>query len=381
MASGRGAFAFSKQGRVGVGVELERSVLGSRSGSPSRAVSLFERLRYPARMPRPLLIGLLAACSLFPLAARAGVCGGYAQACCNGRNCSAGFECRGKCHPVHKPEKAMDMGARSTRVVIVNQTPFPLKYGKARAPHGVWSTGVPQLIAPFDYGQWQTDSKGFLTGTEASAIYHVTQPGRRAPLATFSVRWMNPFDGGNKYQVAASAGFAVDRIGGEGNHTTVFFFLRGAAQRPYKCADLWIANHLDHKPLPGLGEFDEAVGFFTTAIKRQGIQGWTYTGCGVEAAGNVVRDTAHSTDGYYTIDIWLTKFRVGSVDGVANLKPGQGRAIRVEVKPGQRAHAAFKRGARQPRKGDKIQTKGALWIDHGHFLELHSSDPIVISGR
>jgi hypothetical protein len=337
----------------------------------------------------PPITALLAALLLFSLPALAtaapapAACGAYAQACCGAqRKCNAGFECRGSCQPLHKADKDAPLGARSTRVVLINQTPFTLTYAKAGATHGAWTQSPPAKINGYDYGQWQTDSNGFLTGTEARAIYQIVAPGRAAPVGTTEIGWDNPFSGGNTYKQTASTGFAVDRRGGEGNHTTIFFFLRGVAQPPYPCADLWVANHLWTKPNPVLHEVDEAIGIVTTAIKKQGIEGWTYTGCGTQAEAVAVRDAQHSTDGYWTIDVWLTSFRVGSMNGIWNLHVGEGRAIRIEAKPGTKAHDVLNDDEDlRPRKGDKLRLSGPLYIDHGHFVEIHPEESITITSR
>jgi hypothetical protein len=95
-----------------------------------------------------------------------------------------------------------------------------------------------------------------------------------------------------------------------------------------------------------------------------------------------VRDAQHSTDGFWTIDVWLTKFRVGTMDAMAKVPKGKGRALRVEVKPGRKAHDVLNdRPDRRPRKGDKLHLRGPVYVDHGHYLEVHPDDPIEIVGR
>jgi hypothetical protein len=333
----------------------------------------------------PLAVAALVPC--LAAAARAEpVCGAYGQVCCARSRCNAGHECRGSCQPIHKAEAEKPLGARSVRVVLVNQTPFTLRRVGGGASHGVWSSAPPSYVNGNDYAQWQTDSSGLATGTTAHAEYDIwgqERPGGKMVKAgDLQIRWNNPFDGGNDYGQSTTAGFALERVGGSGNHTTIFFFLRPAARLRYECADLWVSNHLHDKPGEALGEFDEAIGFFTTAIKRSGIEGWTYTGCGAAVEAVAVRDAQHSTDGFWTIDVWLTKFRVGAMDGMAKVPKGKGRALRVEVKPGRKAHDVLNdRPDQRPRKGDKIQFRGPVYVDHGHYLEVHPDEPIEIVAR
>jgi hypothetical protein len=337
---------------------------------------------------RPLLAGLaIQLCLSLPAAAAPTDFADYSQSCGPGAICKQGYECRGSCQPIHKPEAEKELGKRSVRVVLVNQTPFTLRRLQGAATHGKWSSMPPGYLNGYDYAQWQTDSNGLSTGTMAAVQFDIwgtdqAHGNKMVKVGNLNIKWNNPFDGSNDYAQSTTPGFAVDRVGGNGNHTTVFFFLRAGAQRDYKCADLWVSNHLALKPNATLQEFDEVIGFFTTAIKRTGVQGWTSTGCGADAEGLVVRDAQHSTDGFWTIDLWLSKFRVGTMDGMARVPRGQGRAIRIEVKPGRAAHAALNNDENaRPRKGDRIRFNGPVLVDHGHFLEVHPDQPIEITSR
>ena len=63
------------------------------------------------------------------------------------------------------------------------------------------------------------------------------------------------------------------------------------------------------------------------AFKSAGFSGWVTTGCSANGVGTLVRDAAHSTDGFTTLDLRLDRFSVG---GQA---PPAGKFLRLEVRP------------------------------------------------
>ncbi|MYQ48944.1 Crystal protein ET79 [Streptomyces sp. SID4985] len=115
--------------------------------------------------------------------------------------------------------------ARSTRVTLTNYSGRSFVRTGASLSHGIWSENTlpPSLINPSDSGSWQSESDGFLTGTEGRATYTMSGGG------TVSVGWDNPFSGHNSYSCDVSAGFACDRVGGDGDNARVTFTVRRTA--------------------------------------------------------------------------------------------------------------------------------------------------------
>ncbi|MEU6241707.1 aegerolysin family protein [Streptomyces sp. NPDC047024] len=115
--------------------------------------------------------------------------------------------------------------ARSTRVTLTNYSGRSFVRTGASLSHGIWSENTlpPSLINPSDSGSWQSESDGFLTGTEGRATYTMSGGG------TVSVGWDNPFSGHNSYSCDVSAGFACDRVGGVGDNARVTFTVRRTA--------------------------------------------------------------------------------------------------------------------------------------------------------
>jgi hypothetical protein len=249
---------------------------------------------------------------------------------------------------------------------LINRTTLPLQYVGGSASHGVWKTNVPSSIAPGAYGDWETESNGFMTGTQASITYGLQGVGN------VTLSWDDPFSGSNSYSVQAPAGYTVDRVGGPGNRTTVFFHLRpnstAATSCPWQTAQ-WAVNQLT-QPEPGLSALDEWDAFLTTSIfKDEGIGGWGETGCYVQGmTGTAIRDAQYSTDGLWTIDVKVRQMWWFDLSG-------QEKYVRLEVKPGTQAHANLWAG-HYPRAGETLTISGVVRTDHGSFLEVHPDLPI-----
>ena len=132
------------------------------------------------------------------------------------------------------------MAARSVHVVLVNKTSNTLQSESAGLTGGIWSSFPPTPILAFSQGAlWESESNGFLTGTEGSASYHLVfvKPGEDLVLIDvpdlrhLALAWNNPFVGDNTYsQAVGKAGFQVHRAGGGGDNATVVFTLRHASQ-------------------------------------------------------------------------------------------------------------------------------------------------------
>lgn len=130
---------------------------------------------------------------------------------------------------------------------------------------------------------------------------------------------------------------------------------------------------LSLEPQPALSWFDRSVSFVTTIFKFLGVSGWTETGCSADAVGRPVRDAQHSTDGFWTIDVRLEAFRIGS--DPADLKPD--KFIRVEVEPGTKAHEVC--AGTRVLKDMELTFGGAVVVDtDGPFLEVHPEDDFRI---
>lgn len=136
----------------------------------------------------------------------------------------------------------------------------------------------------------------------------------------------------------------------------------------------YIVQHLSTDPQGRLNGFDEFVAFLSTPFKRLGISGWTRTGCSASGYGKPVRNAAHSTDGFFTIDVELLSLRVVShSDGAEYLHSGQKRYLRLEVEPGTRAHGTCERD--RPQAGQILGFKGEVLIDRdGPFYEVHPTN-------
>ncbi|MFD5507535.1 hypothetical protein ACFWIB_07130 [Streptomyces sp. NPDC127051] len=111
------------------------------------------------------------------------------------------------------------MAARSTHVTLVNLTDRVWTFGQASLRQGMWSSRLPEFIAPYSAGEWGTESNGVMTGTEAQASYST----ENGPV---EVRWSNPFVGSNSYGCRVPSGYSCQRTGGPGDNASVTFEVR-----------------------------------------------------------------------------------------------------------------------------------------------------------
>lgn len=256
--------------------------------------------------------------------------------------------------------------ARSVHVVIKNQTTRPLLFVRGEVSHGIVTQRPPSRIPARGTGELFAESSGVATGTEGFVIYRIEGvPGE----ARFD--WDNPFGGSNSFGSSAPRGFATSQIGGHGNRTVIFFFIREAGQTAVDCNPQWVLTHLGVSAEDRLTFEDRKLGWFTTPFKRLGFGGWVATGCAGEATGRVVRDAQHSTDGFWTIDVDLTGF------AILDQRLSAHRFVRIEVQPDTPAHTAVE--ARPPRANEMIRFSGDVLIDTHHgdeLIEVHPWDPI-----
>ena len=121
------------------------------------------------------------------------------------------------------------MAARSVSVIFDNRTGRNLLKQNDRLDHGKWTTRPPDVIG--NRGDWESESDGFLTGTEGSTSYHIVDLDDSV-LGSFDVHWDDPFSGSNSYSHSVSpaadtsgTGFSIGHIGGGGDNATVTFVL------------------------------------------------------------------------------------------------------------------------------------------------------------
>jgi hypothetical protein len=254
--------------------------------------------------------------------------------------------------------QAASAAARSTHVIIQNETTKTLLFVRGHLDHGEVTKKPPSRIAPGATGELFAESNGFMTGTEGYVIYRVDGvPGE----AKFY--WDNPFAGSNTASASGPAGFVATYIGDKGNRTLAFYEIHEAGSAGTNCNARFILDHLGVNPEPSLTGFDRDSGAFTTPLKRLGFGGWVDTGCDAQATGVPVRTAQHSTDGFWTIDVRLTSMTINGQSAAA------GKFVRIEVEPETPAHAA---AANHPPPG------GAPIAFHGHILiDTHHGDELV----
>ncbi|MFD8979027.1 Crystal protein ET79 [Streptomyces sp. NPDC059564] len=108
---------------------------------------------------------------------------------------------------------------RSVRVKVVNGSGTLLARTGAELKWGIWSGDSlpPSLINPNARADWQTESEGFMTGTEGSAEYVLAGGGKVV------FRWNNPFSGSNSYACEVPATHSCATAGGGGKNAEVVF--------------------------------------------------------------------------------------------------------------------------------------------------------------
>ena len=132
------------------------------------------------------------------------------------------------------------------------------------------------------------------------------------------------------------------------------------------CDALGAIAKLSTDPQEALSGFGRFIAFLTTPFKFLGISGWQETGCEAQASGRPVRDAQHSTDGFWTIDVRLEAFRIGT----SSADPAPHKYIRLEVEPDTKAHDVC--AATHVLGGMNLAFAGAVVVDtDGPFLEVH----------
>ncbi|WP_328954278.1 aegerolysin family protein [Kitasatospora purpeofusca] len=124
-------------------------------------------------------------------------------------------------------QSSIQTAARSTQVSLVNWSSCELRLQNSWLDHGVWSDGLAPaaVISDGSSARWQSESNGFLTGTEGHVIYDAFNcqvsvlNGKRVQL-----HWNNPYAGSNSYDSFGSdPNFRFGRNGGDGNNASVYW--------------------------------------------------------------------------------------------------------------------------------------------------------------
>lgn len=117
--------------------------------------------------------------------------------------------------------------ARSVQAFVTNRTGCMLNLVSDSLSHGIWTTTPPFQIPNGTAGTWESESDGFMTGTEGTATYRLTNcadPRQNLKFAAF--HWDNPYVGSNSYDnVGTTQGVNIARQGGSGDNAVVSWFV------------------------------------------------------------------------------------------------------------------------------------------------------------
>ena len=126
------------------------------------------------------------------------------------------------------------MAARSTTIIVNNESNAALVRSSWNLLHGIWSrdqlppehilAGTP--ASPFTV-TWESESQGAATGTEGQVVY--TFPDGQT---TVTIYWDNPYIGSNGYNITFSGPHAGTHQGGftegDDDNATVTFTISAA---------------------------------------------------------------------------------------------------------------------------------------------------------
>jgi len=118
-----------------------------------------------------------------------------------------------------------EMSARSVRATFSNGLKVTLHLLGTSLVHGEWTTNPPSTIAPGGTGEWQSDSNGFMTGTEGTCTYQfVYTAGAEPTIESVKMYWDNPFRGSDAYSITCSVPeIKVGWSEGNGDNATVHY--------------------------------------------------------------------------------------------------------------------------------------------------------------
>ncbi|WP_441248318.1 aegerolysin family protein [Kitasatospora sp. McL0602] len=117
--------------------------------------------------------------------------------------------------------------ARSAVVNLENRTGCELRLYDSWLDHGIWDRSAQDnaaLVGDGGRAQWESDSNGFMTGTEGHAVF-VTQncAAQNLNRRVVEVHWDNPYYGSNSYDTNGTDKGCLDvrTSGGSGDNATV----------------------------------------------------------------------------------------------------------------------------------------------------------------
>lgn len=117
--------------------------------------------------------------------------------------------------------------ARSTQVKFHNGTGCQLNRQSYGLDHGIWSQGQEPSATVYNTKEdfWQSESNGFMTGTEGSVTYLTSNCEESwRNNRTIRFHWDNPYVGGNGYDTNGTDGAFRNVIeGGGGNNALVLW--------------------------------------------------------------------------------------------------------------------------------------------------------------
>jgi hypothetical protein len=123
-----------------------------------------------------------------------------------------------------------------------------------------------------------------------------------------------------------------------------------------------IAKNLRQSVNGEVGGFSRGAAFFFTPFKRMGIMGWSDLGYDGEITG-LVKQTAKSTDQFYTVDMKLETLRI---DG-RNMPLTDDRYLRAEI-----CLCEVKLSEKdRPKVGERVWMRGRMVWDGDGFVEIH----------
>ncbi len=129
------------------------------------------------------------------------------------------------------------MSARSVALSLKNETRYDLLLdsGNVVLNHGEFTTYPPSIIKAGQTGRWQSDSDGFMTGTEGHLGYFIQNgEGNRNWVYIY---WDDPYSGSNAQgsDLADKVHFSIRCVSGiGGNNANMDFVLsETATQQPW----------------------------------------------------------------------------------------------------------------------------------------------------
>jgi len=151
--------------------------------------------------------------------------------------------------------------------------------------------------------------------------------------------------------------------------------LRGPDVKRPRCNAARTLRRLSRKPQEGLDIVDIVTSGLTTPFKKLGIFGWRDTGCNAAVVGVPVREAQHSSGGFYTLDLRLSKLEIDAK------RAKNGRFLRIEIFPDTKAKDVASSTAITT--SSTVYLGGPVVIDaDGPFLEVHpGSDFRVVNGN